>query len=131
MIQDILDDASIQSHHLELLLKPCDLLALVKEVVAMWQEMVPARAIALDTASTRQHIPILADRARIKRVLNRYLENALAVSSAPQAVTVRLDVKDAIARVAVHHEGVGIPLEEQGASGNVPIGRKEARSNRH
>lgn len=114
MVQDMLDDASIQSNRLELFLKPCDLLALVQETVARWQETMSGRVIALETSSTRPHLPILADVFRLKRVLNCYIENAFTASSAPQAVTVRLDVEDAIARVAVHHEGGGIPLEEQG-----------------
>ncbi|HEY3993476.1 MAG TPA: ATP-binding protein [Ktedonobacteraceae bacterium] len=113
MIQDMLDDASIQTNHLELVLKPCDLLALVQETVARWHQWMPARTIELEISNTRQLVPIVADADRIKRVLNHYIENALTASSTQQPVIVRLEVEDAIARVAVQHEGTDIPLEEQ------------------
>ena len=58
-------------------------------------------------------MPIMADAARITQVFTIYLTNALASSPAEEPVTVQVTVTDLVARVSVHNEGPGIPLEEQ------------------
>jgi signal transduction histidine kinase len=55
----------------------------------------------------------MADAARITQVFTIYLANALTSSPTEEPVTVQVMVKDLVARVSVHNEGVGIPLEEQ------------------
>lgn len=114
MIQDMLDDACIQAGHLEAVLEPCDLLTLAKEVIETWQQSTPPRAIILKTSNTLQRVPITADARLIKRVINRYIENALVTSSTQEPVTVLVGVEDTIARVAVQCKGTDIPLDEQG-----------------
>lgn len=113
MIQDLLDDACIQAQRLDLSLHRCDLLALVQETVARWRRTTPERALELEVPNPERPVLILADADRIKRVLDRYIENALIATPTPPRVIVRMDVEGTIARVSVHHEGAGIPLEEQ------------------
>src|SRR5260370_23937084 len=114
MIKDLIDDARIQSNTLELHMQRCDLIALLREAVAKQQRSAPERTIVLDIVPAEKVVPIVADAERITQVINGYLVNALSYAPADQPVTVRLTVEDAVARVSVHDEGPGIPLEEQG-----------------
>jgi signal transduction histidine kinase len=113
MINDIIDDARIQSNQLALQMKRCDLLTLLKGAVDTQQRLVPERTIVLEMRTTAQEVPVLADAERITRVITTYLANALTYSPAQEPVTVRLTVEERIVRVSVHNEGSGIPAEEQ------------------
>ena len=113
MVQDMIDDARIQAGQLDLALAPCNLLVLVKQAVAQQQESVPERAITLEILTPESTIPVLADAGRIIQVLTIYLITALASSPAEQPVTVQVQEEEQMARVSVHDEGPGIPLEEQ------------------
>jgi signal transduction histidine kinase len=57
--------------------------------------------------------PVLADAGRIQQVVTNYLSNALKFSPDDQAVEVCVQLQDDEARVAVHDDGVGIPLADQ------------------
>jgi signal transduction histidine kinase len=114
MIKELIDDASIQANTLELHIKRCDLIALLKEAIARQQRSAPERTIILEVMTTEHVVPIIADAERITQVINAYLANALSSSPLDRPVTVQLMVEDARARVSVHDEGPGIPVEEQG-----------------
>jgi signal transduction histidine kinase len=113
MVQDMIDDACLQAGQLELVLTSCDLLLLVKQAVAKQQKSAPGRAIELQILTFEATIPVLADAGRIIQVLSVYLAAALASSPAEQPVTVQVREEEQMARVSVHDEGPGIPLEEQ------------------
>ncbi|GHO63508.1 hypothetical protein KSC_024000 [Ktedonobacter sp. SOSP1-52] len=114
MVQDIIDDARLQTDQLDLSLKSCDLLVLVKQTVAKQQASVPKRAIELEILASEPTMLVLADAERITQVLTIYLATALAYSPAERPVTVNVQEEDQRARVSVHDEGPGIPSEEQG-----------------
>jgi signal transduction histidine kinase len=56
---------------------------------------------------------VIADAGRIDEVVINYMSNALKFSREDQAVEVRLETADGLARVSVHDEGIGVPLKEQ------------------
>jgi len=114
IIQDLLNDARIQSHTLQLHPTRWDLNALLREVVATQQRAAPERTIVLESLPPEQVVPVLADAERIIRVISSYLANALSYSPADQPVTVQLTAAGAVARVSVHDQGPGISGEEQG-----------------
>jgi len=113
IIKDLLDDARIQSHTLQLHRTRWDLNALLRAVVATQQRAAPERTIVLESLPPEQVVPVLADAERIIRVISSYLANALRYSPADQPVTVQLRVEGAGARVSVQDQGPGIPGEEQ------------------
>lgn len=113
MINDIIDDARLQTNRLRVHLQQCDLLCLLKTTLARYQHQVPGHPIVLETRSESQQIPVLADAERTVRVLTTYLANALASAPASSPVTIQVNTEDRVARVAVHNEGPGIPDEEQ------------------
>jgi signal transduction histidine kinase len=114
LIKELIDDARLQANTLELHLKQCDLVALLREAVTHQQRLAPERTIVLDVIPIEQAVPIIADAERITRVINSYLEHALSFSPANEPVTVQLTLEDAVARVSVHDAGPALPVEEQG-----------------
>jgi signal transduction histidine kinase len=111
LIGDILDTAHIQHVRLEFRMASCDLDMLVRQMVQDQALLNPTRQIQwMATACT---VPVLADAGRIEQVLTNYLSNALKFSHEGQAVEVRLETADGLARVSVHDEGIEVPLEEQ------------------
>ena len=112
MINDLIDDARIQTHMLTLSLHQEDLLALLREVVATQQHIVSEHPIVLDAPAPEQVMPIFADAGRIKQVLTIYLRNALTASPPGRPVVVRVRMAKALARVSVHNEGAGMARED-------------------
>jgi signal transduction histidine kinase len=115
IIQDLLDDARIQSHTLQLHRTRWDLNALLRAAVAMQQRAAPERTIVFESLppEPEHEVPVMADAERITQVIASYLANALSYSPADQPVTVQLWVEGAVARVLVQDQGPGIPGEEQ------------------
>lgn len=113
VIDDLIEEVHLQVDQLTLSMKACDLPTLLKEAVSRNQQSTPEHKILLKIPSAVQELPIIADVERIRQVLNIYLTNALIYSPAEQPVIVELAVEDAVARVSIHDEGPGIPLEEQ------------------
>jgi signal transduction histidine kinase len=114
LIQDLLDDARIQSHTLQLHPTLWDLNVLLSEAVATQQRIAPERTIVLESLPPERVVPVMADAERITQVISSYLANALIYSPADQPVTVQLTAAGADARVSVHDQGPGISGEEQG-----------------
>ncbi|GHO45966.1 sensor histidine kinase [Ktedonospora formicarum] len=113
MINNIIDDARIQTNQLELFLQYCDLNMLLNEIVIEQQQQSHGHEIVMKLESVDQRIPVLIDIERVKQVFNTYLTNALTYSPADEPVTVHTTVNNGIAKVSVHNEGSGIPVEEQ------------------
>lgn len=113
MIHDLIDDARIQANRLELDMKRSDLGAILREVVAEQQRIVPERTITLASVPAEKEALIIADAARVKQVITTYLANALKHSPSDRPVTVQLTIAESTARVSVRDEGPGIPTEEQ------------------
>ncbi|WP_040447323.1 ATP-binding protein [Ktedonobacter racemifer] len=112
MINDLIDDARIQTNTLPFSLYPEDLGTLLREVVAGQQHAAPEHPIMLDVPSPEQKVPILADAGRITYVLTTYLTNARTYSPPGRPVEVHVRVEEALARVSVHNEGAGISRED-------------------
>jgi signal transduction histidine kinase len=113
MINDLVDDAQIQTHRLTLHMDHHDLLTLLEEAVSKQRQSVPESTIVLNILPAGQRVPIFADAERITRVLNTYLVNALTHSPGDAPVTVQLVVADSQALISVHDEGAGITRDEQ------------------
>jgi PAS domain S-box-containing protein len=90
---------------------PLDLVAFVREQVAVLQDTVPERTIEVDLPSAA--VVVEADADRLGQVLTNYLTNALKYSAAGQPVAVRLEVRGGRAVVSVRDHGPGLPEEEQ------------------
>jgi PAS domain S-box-containing protein len=130
LVNDLIDISRIQANKLELHMRvrPCDLTAIVQEVIQNQRHINPARSIHLSMKGSQQRsaanlpvpigkeetlLPLYADPDRIGQVMTNYIINALKYSPADQAVEVRLQAEDGKAQVSVRDYGPGLSDEEQ------------------
>jgi PAS domain S-box-containing protein len=114
LIVDLLDVSRIRAGKLQLRMAPCNLAAIVRDVVEEQRQIALGRAILLQLPRASRLTPIvLADSDRIRQVVANYLTNALKYSRGDLPVHVRLLMKDGWARVSVRDEGPGVPSAEQ------------------
>ncbi len=111
LVGELLDASRMEMQKFEVVLRPCDLAALVRQVVAN-QQMASARSIEL-FLPPQSVVPVAADADRIEQVLTNYLTNAFKYSPSDQPVWVQLSVERVMARVSVRDQGPGLTLEEQ------------------
>jgi signal transduction histidine kinase len=112
LINDLLDVARLQQHTLELQLAPCDLIALVDDLVQDYQVAYPQRLITLNLPE-QEHFLALIDRDRIGQVIGNYLTNALKYSPLDKAIHIGLEVSSAAAHLWVQDYGPGISPKAQ------------------
>lgn len=114
LVVDLLDVSRIRAGRLELRVAPCELAAIVREVVLEQRRVAPGREIRLRLPGPRGRRTVaLVDADRIRQVISNYLTNALAFSDAARPITVTLRSDGEWARVSVRDEGPGIPAAEQ------------------
>jgi signal transduction histidine kinase len=114
LVVDLLDVSRIRAGRLELRVAPCELAAIVREVVLEQRRVAPGREIRLRLPGPRGGRTVaLVDADRIRQVISNYLTNALAFSDAARPITVTLRSDGEWARVSVRDEGPGIPAAEQ------------------
>jgi signal transduction histidine kinase len=113
VIENLLDEAQIQANTFQLFLRQCNLIDLIQESVEVQRSQAPKNTILLHISPRKKTIPITADAARIRQVVSTYLANALAFSPPDRPVTVKVTAKGSVVQVSVHHEGPGIPSDEQ------------------
>ena len=111
LVNDLLDASRIQAQTLQLLMTPCNLVSIVQEAIEDQRQIVPVRAIHLETPAGKD-VAVHGDADRLLQVVTNYLTNALKYSSADLPVEVRLRVKGRIAQVSVCDEGPGLPAAE-------------------
>jgi PAS domain S-box-containing protein len=87
-----------------------DVADLAREVADRMRPTTPAHQLAVQAP---QPVVVVADRARIERVLTSLVDNAIRFSPGGGPVRMRVAALDGEARVAVADEGVGIPVERQ------------------
>jgi signal transduction histidine kinase len=112
LLGELLDVTYVQKRMLKLHFSLCDLARIVDRVVEEHRSTAAMRTIHMEIPATTP-VTIIADASHIGHVLSNYLSNALKFSPRESAVLVKLQTSGQHARVAVHDEGPGIPLEEQ------------------
>jgi PAS domain S-box-containing protein len=114
LVGDLVDISRIEADKLELRLRPepCNLVTIVREVVAVQRQVIASRPIRL-TIATRKVVPIIADAGRLAQVLTNYLSNAHKYSPTGRPIEVSLRLQAGVAYVSVRDEGPGLPSTEQ------------------
>lgn len=130
IVHDLLDASRLSTGQFTLQRKPCDIVALAKEVVEQLRPAASHNTLAIETSGTPNApnalnardtqddrdtptIPIFGDwdSGRLQQALGNLLENAVKYSDERTTVTVRIWATDAIVHVSVHNHGTSIPLE--------------------
>ncbi len=113
LVGDLLEAMRIREHRLALIVQPCDLVSVAREMIIEQRQTHPGRVIELEGV-IREPLIVQGDAERIGQVITNYLSNALKYSQADQVVRVVLAREEGQARVAVCDQGIGIPTSEQG-----------------
>jgi len=111
LVGELLDASRMEMEKFEVVLRPCDLAAIVRQVVAN-QQIASGRRIEL-IMPEQSVVPVIADADRIEQALTNYLTNAFKYSPPEQGVWVQLAVEGIMARVSVRDQGPGLTAEEQ------------------
>ena len=112
LVNELLDVSRIQANKLDLLLEPCDLVEIVREIVQDMRQATPTRTIFLRLPSNEE-VPLLVDADRIRQVVSNYLTNALKYSEEDRPVEISLQTEAGVARIAVRDEGPGLSPAQQ------------------
>jgi PAS domain S-box-containing protein len=114
LVGDLVDISRIEADKLALRLRPqpCNLVAIVREVVAVQRQVIASRPIRLKIA-TRKVVLVIADADRLVQVLTNYLSNAHKYSPSGRPIEVSLRLQAGVAYISVHDEGPGLPPWEQ------------------
>ncbi len=109
LVADLQDVTRLRTSAQEPRLEPCDLGAIVSEVVEDQRLVWPTRRILFDGPDEAMAV-VLAEPQRIGQVVTNYVTNALRYSPGDKPVRVRLELVGGEARVSVRDEGAGLPL---------------------
>jgi len=109
---NLLDATRIEANTFELSLAWCNLVEIVREVIASHQELAPQRLFE-QKLLVDDLVAVIADAERIRQALSNFLANALKFSPAEHPIKISVKVQDAHAWVSVEDGGPGIPDAEQ------------------
>ncbi len=111
LISDLLDSSRLTNGNFTLSRGPCDVVALVKEVVEQLRPIAPYHTFSVETPDTQ--IVGQWDYERLQQALGNLVDNAIKYSDEETTITVRVWQTPGKAHVSVHNVGVTIP------SGNI------------
>jgi signal transduction histidine kinase len=128
LVSDLLDSSRLSSGQFTLSCRPCDAIALVKEVVEQLRPVAPYHRFAIDVPG----MPISGnwDYERLQQALGNLLDNAVKYSDEDTTITVRAWQTPGKAHISVHNEGQSIPLADMDQLFR-PYGRLQGTSSNH
>lgn len=107
MADDLLEVTHARTGRLVIHPEWCDLVTLVRDLVADQRQLYPSRHLRLHMGGQR-HIYIQADPVRLAQVLTNYLNNACKYSPDSRPIWVALRVGEGMARISVRDQGPGL-----------------------
>ncbi|GGL19575.1 sensor histidine kinase [Deinococcus radiotolerans] len=96
---------------LRMTVAPADLVSLIGEILASFQEAAGGQGVTLHQQQTAPQVTVPVDRVRLKQVVQNLLRNALAHTPAGGQVTVSVEDTPAAAWIHVSDTGQGIAAE--------------------
>jgi PAS domain S-box-containing protein len=112
MINDILDLAKVEAGAMELTLEPCDLAALVDEVVRVAKGLARRKGVELREEIDARPLDLTVDVIKVKQILYNLLSNAVKFTEGGGIVTVRCRTDKETVTLQVVDTGVGIAPED-------------------
>ena len=111
----LLDLSRIRSSRLELLVAPFNLETLARRIVERMQIL--SEEHRLELRILEGSTDLLADEERIDQVITNLIGNAIKYSPTEppeiKTITITIDPRESEIIIAIHDEGIGIPLEQQ------------------
>jgi signal transduction histidine kinase len=109
IIANVLDMARIEARGDALEARDLDLKELLEDVVAVHRPMAAAHSVSIETAIS-PGVVVMGDGLKLTRVFSNLLSNAIK-NAAGRPVRVVLEGSPDGARIIVHDDGAGVPLE--------------------
>jgi signal transduction histidine kinase len=110
IIGSLLDISSIESGKYKYKFEPVDMGGLIEEIVRDFLPQAEARKVSLSYEKGRDQLPnAIADRDRIKWVLNNLVENAIRYTPSGGAIHVSMDA--GLGRLFIHVRDTGIGIQ--------------------
>ncbi|BDE04855.1 hypothetical protein WPS_01310 [Vulcanimicrobium alpinum] len=106
---DTLALSRLEHNELALQLGEVDVIAMVRDVVRVFSVTRP-----IDLRATAIAMPLIADEARLRQVVENLIGNAIKYSPGGEAVEVVVRARSGGAEIAVRDRGIGIPEAERG-----------------
>jgi PAS domain S-box-containing protein len=112
MINDILDLAKVEAGAMKLTLEPCDLGALVDEVMRVGRGLARRKGVELRTDIVPRPLELTADPLKLKQVLYNLLSNAIKFTGSGGRVTVEARLSREAVVIHVADTGIGMTPED-------------------
>jgi len=109
LITRLLDSVKLNSNGLEIVPRPLDATALLREAVEIFRPLARVKSLSLSLAIPSTPLRVTADRDRMFQVLSNLLTNAIKFSSVKGGITVDATRSGNDLQVTVRDEGPGIP----------------------
>jgi len=113
LVEELLDFGRLESGAYEYHFERLDALALVRAVVADFNENVGAKGYRVELSAGRDEAWVLADRDALRRAIWNLLDNAVKYSPDVRTVWVSVRTEDASVAIEVRDEGLGISPSER------------------
>lgn len=112
LIDDLLDATRIQARKLRLSMELCNMVDIVRDVVADLRAILPHRTLFLRVPNQAEQI-VAVDTVRIGQVIHNFVSNALKYSPETEPVTIGVNREGQRVRVWVRDAGPGLSPEVQ------------------
>jgi signal transduction histidine kinase len=112
LINNILDFAKIEAGRKEYQFTPCDVAALVDEVLQSYEYQIKGSGFELTKNIDRTLSPIPADPDAISQALLNLLNNAIKYSTDVRRIHLTVGARNGYVEIQVADQGIGIPASE-------------------
>lgn len=112
LVNDLLDASKLESGNLKLDIQPTNLQAVIRDVRETMDALAREKEILIDDFLPAELPPVLADSAKLRRILVNLLSNAIKFTSPGGAVEISAEQLGDTVRVAVTDTGIGIAPED-------------------
>jgi heavy metal sensor kinase len=116
LIEELLALARADSGREALDIHPVDLLPIVRETAAKWNQVAALRDLQFEQHLEVPRLPVMGDESALRRVIDILLDNALKYTAPPGKVTLTARTKDeegGCVVVTIEDTGIGITPEDQ------------------
>ncbi len=110
LVSSVLEASQLADGRLKLQREPCDLKALMRDVVRYWQDTRPDFEFVLGLPS--EAVTVLADVERIRQIINNLMSNAVKYGGTSTRVELGLELSPGRAAISVTDHGKGMDAAE-------------------
>ena len=111
LVDDLLDLARLDAGHVTIDARPTPLDELIRQAVEDHRHRADAKQLVI-TIDVPPHLPVHADPARLRQVLDNLLSNAVKYTPTGGAITISARLEGGTAQVCVSDTGIGIPADQ-------------------